>query len=359
VRMQVTSCVPTARGHSTPKGRGRQPAYPVVLVVLLASLAGCSHSASLGTTTTSTTRPAPGTGSDPVAPSLYSVRAGRFVESVEVGDKTLVVSPPPKTAIAQIGEVRAASLFDADYSFQGIYQFDLLGLGSATVDAQPQETSYYLKSAPDVASTTTTKPVTTTTRPPPTTTTTTTAPAPTTTAPAPTTTSPGPTTTTTAPPPTTTTTSPSTYDKRLAWVGIAVGQKPSCAGGTASVIAIVIDAYTGNDVVQVEVRGGCHGSGSPAVSHPYELESVPWSPVGQASTAVVVRLPDCGIYVGWTVLDTGSGPTQVQAAVPYDPSCGTTAHGTKIIDLVVPLGSGRNSPPHAAIGQIDNLQVLP
>jgi hypothetical protein len=312
------------------------------------------------------------------------VAEGRFIQSVEVGDNTLVVSPPPKHASSAITPVRATSLFDADYSFQGIYEFDVLGLGSATLeDGQAQDTSYVRTGSGAATTTTTTKPppptTTTTTRPPTTTTTrpppptTTTAPPPTTTtAPPPTTTTtpatapppttaPAPTTTTTAPPPTTTTTSPAShpYKKSLAWVGIAVGQKPACAGGTPSVIAVVIDAYTGEDEVQIQVAGGCAGPGSPVISRPYELESVPWAAVGQASTAITARIPTCGVYVGWTVLSGGAGATQVQAAVPYDPTCRSTAPDSKIINLVVPLGASQKTVPHAGIGEIDHLDVLP
>lgn len=151
------------------------------------------------------------------------------------------------------------------------------------------------------------------------------------------------------------------YDKRLAWVGIAVGQKPACAGGTPDVIAVVIDAYTGHDVVQMLVTGGCDGPGPPpGISQPYQLESVPWSVVGQASTAIDATIPSCGIYVGWTELNVGaSTSTQVQAAVPYDPHCRSTAPTSKVIDLVVPLGPGQDAVPHAPIGGIDHLDVLP
>jgi len=125
------------------------------------------------------------------------------------------------------------------------------------------------------------------------------------------------------------------------------------------VIAFVIDAYTGQDVLQIEVPGGCDGPGTPVVSRPYEMESVPWAPVGQASTAINVRIPACGVYVGWTELTTGTGATQVQAAVPYEPRCKSPVTTSRIIDLVVPLGPAQKTVPHAAIGGIDNLDVLP
>ena len=124
-------------------------------------------------------------------------------------------------------------------------------------------------------------------------------------------------------------------------------------------IAVVIDAYTGEDETQIQVPGGCAGPGSPVISRPYELESVPWAPVGQASTAITVRIPTCGVYVGWTVLNNATGATQVQAAVPYDPKCKSTAPDSKVINLVVPLGPSQNAVPHAAVGEIDHLDVLP
>ena len=50
----------------------------------------------------------------------------------------------------------AASLFDADYSFQGTYEFDVLGLGSATLeDSQAQDASY-VKAGSDASTTTST-----------------------------------------------------------------------------------------------------------------------------------------------------------------------------------------------------------
>jgi len=122
---------------------------------------------------------------------------------------------------------------------------------------------------------------------------------------------------------------------------------------------MVIDAYSGHDVLQIEVPGGCGGPGTPAISRPYELESVPWSPVSQSSTAIAVRIPACGVYVGWTELTGTSSAIQVQAAVPYDPRCRSTATDSRIVDLVVPLGPSQNTVPHAALGGIDHLDVLP
>jgi hypothetical protein len=348
--------------------------YPVVVCAVLVSIAAIAGCSQAGRVVTTTTRPPPGTAKAPGAPSIYSVTAGRFNQFVAVGGKNLLVAPPPKNADPAITGTQAAALFDADYSFQGIYAFDVLGLGLATLDqTSAQDTSYVTGLQQASAVTTTTRPATappsstTTTAPPPTTTTTAPPPTTTTTAPPPTTsaptTAPAPTTTTTAPPPTTTTTAPpagpAAYKKTLSWIGIAVGQKPSCAGGTPSVLAMVIDAYTGHDVFQVVVPSGCGTPGSPAISRPYQLESVPWSPVGPTSTAIVVQIPACGVYVGWTELTAvASLPTQVQAAVPYDPACPTGAD-SKIINLVVPLGSQQSSVAHAAVGDIDNLDVLP
>jgi hypothetical protein len=367
---------PDGRGRGKREGRRRR-GYPAVFCVLLISiglLAACSRAATVVTTTT---RPAPGTVADPVAPSIYSVKTGRFIETVEVGDGALLVSPPSKKAVPGISAVQADSLFDADYSFKGIYAFDVVGLGSATVtDTQDQTTSYDTRqtsgsSSATAAATTTTAKTTTTTKPPPTTTTapppttTTAPPPPTTTAPPPptTTTALPPSTTTTAPAPTTTTVPPPTtpvYEKRLAWVGIAVGQKPSCAGGTPSIMAVVIDAYTGLDVTQIEVTGGCNGAATPAFSKPFELESVPWSIVGPGSTAITAIIPRCGLYVGWTQVTVKTVlAIQVQAAVPYDPSCAQTGVRSRVIDLVVPLGSSENTVPHAPGGLIDQLDVLP
>ena len=65
-------------------------------------------------------------------------------------------------------------------------------------------------------------------------------------------------------------------------------------------MALVIDADTGLDVTQIEVAGGCNGASPPAISKPFELESVPWSIVGPQSTAITATIPRCGLYVGWT-----------------------------------------------------------
>ena len=124
-------------------GARRRRGYPAMFCVLLTStgvMAACSRAATVVTTTT---RPAPGSISNPVAPSIYSVKVGRFIETVEAGDGALLVSPPSKNAVPGITVKQATSLFDADYSFKGIYAFDVVGLGLVTLtDTQDQTTSY-------------------------------------------------------------------------------------------------------------------------------------------------------------------------------------------------------------------------
>jgi hypothetical protein len=369
------------------KRYGPRLAASFAVFAVLGTAAGCSHSPTAQTTTTTKIRP--GTPSDPVAPSIYSVGRDRFVESVEVGGKVLEITPPPKLAAPLVTSEQAQMMFDAYDAFSGIYKFDLLGLGDATLEQTAVRTTSFTMPAPPGAradeqhststttrvgtttSTTIAHPTTTTTRPPPSTTTTT-APPPsttTTTPPPPPTTSAVPVTTpteasstttpTTAPTTTTTAPPPQLYDKTLAWVGIAVAQNPGCAKGSPATVAVVIDADTGRNVVAVET-GSC-GATSPVVTtDPVELESVPWSPVGAASTAIVVNVPACGSYVGWTELTIGNNvETQVEAAVPYEPQCPGLGLGAtqKVVDLVVPLDGGQ-SVPHAPTGPVDNLEVL-
>ncbi len=366
------------------KRYGPRVAAAFAAFAVLVTAAGCSHSPSAQTTTT--TRPRPGTPTDPVAPSIYSVGRDRFVESVQVGGTVLEITPPSKLASPLVTPAQAQAMFDAYDAFSGIYKFDLLGLGDATLEqAAVRTTSFTLHAPPDARAgsdlSTTTSTTTTTTKPPPSTTTTTTKPPPSTT----TTTAPPPSTTTTAPPPPTTTpvqvttttapsstTTPSTaptttttapppqlYDKTLAWVGIAVAQNPGCTEGSPATVAVVINADTGRNVVAVET-GSCGATAPVVTTDPVELESVPWSPVGATSTAIVVNVPACGSYVGWTELTVGNKvETQVEASVPYDPQCPALGVGAtqKVVDLVVPLGGGP-SVPHAATGPVDNLEVL-
>ncbi len=148
------------------------------------------------------------------------------------------------------------------------------------------------------------------------------------------------------------------YDQTLAWVGIAVSETQTCSNGTPATVALLIDALSGHDVM-ADSSSGCPGVLG-VFSHPDELESVPWTIVGSSSTAVTVTIPACGSYVGWTNFMSSSGTDiQVQARVPYDPSCARAVTSTAVINLVVPLGSTNTSPPHAPIGRIDNLDVLP
>jgi hypothetical protein len=147
------------------------------------------------------------------------------------------------------------------------------------------------------------------------------------------------------------------YDQTLAWVGIAVSETARCADGTPATVALLIDASTGQNVM-VDSSSGCPGSVG-TFSHPTELESVPWAIVGQSSTAVAAVIPACGSYVGWTEITNTKGTfIQVQAKVPYDPQCATAATST-VVNLVVPLGSTNTTVPHAPVGRIDNLDVLP
>ncbi len=362
------------------KRYGPRLAASFAALAVLGTVASCSHSPSAQTTTTTKFRA--GTPSDPVAPSIYSVGLDRFVESVEVGGKVLEITPPSKLASPLVTASQAQVMFDAYDAFTGIYKFDLLGLGDATLEQTGvRTTSFTMPSSPGarageelststtttttvLLTTTTTSPpprTTTTTAPPPSTTTTIPPPPPTTAAVPVTTTPASPSTTTPTTAPTTTTTAPppQLYDKTLAWVGIAVAQNPGCAKGSPATVAVVINADTGRNVVAVETAA-C-GATSPVVTtDPVELDSVPWSPVGAASTAIVVNVPPCGSYVGWTELTIGSNvETQVEAAVPYDPQCPGLGLGAtqKVINLVVPLGGGQ-SVPHAPTGPVDNLEVL-
>jgi hypothetical protein len=312
----------------------------IALLALLGTITGCSHPRHTAAATT-TTHPPKGSASNPVPPSESSVAAARYVLSVDIDGGLLEVSPPPKDSQPTITATQAASLFDADVNFSGTYAFDLIGLGTATIIQPGSPTS------PETPTSSDTSPATSD---PATTTSSTTAPG---TTPATT----GVPTTTTVPPTTTTTIPPfPVYDRRLAWVGIAVGQQPSCATGPPATLAVVIDAYTGQDVLAV--AGGACGSPAPTVARAAELESVPWTIVGPSSTAIVARIPACGSYVGWTATGTGA-LIEVQAQAPYDPECGATATTEKVINLVVPLGSTNSGVPHAPLGPIDNLDVLP
>jgi len=313
----------------------RRAGTVLAALAVLGALAGCTHNPKTASTTT--THPKPGSPENPIAPTESAVVSGSYATSVEIGRHVLEVSPPPKDADPSVSLAQAKTLFDAYQSFGGIYEFTLLGLGTATLD---EEDAIQI---PATTTTTTTTTETSTTE----TSTTETSSDTGTSGVVP------PVTTPTTAPPTTTTTAPPYYE-HLAYVGIAVGQVPDCAEGTPSVIAMLIDADTGGDIYTV-TSGGCTTDSATVDSAPRELESVRWSPVGPASTAVNVQIPACGTYVGWTAIGSD---VEVEAAVPYDPQCGATAPTTQAINLVVPLGSTGTSPPHAALGPIDNLNVL-
>jgi hypothetical protein len=309
-----------------------------------------------------------------VAPSTTAVVGTRFAVAVELDHEGLLITPPPAGALRKVTVTasEADTLFEATDAVEGPHAFAIFGLGLVTV-------------APSLEA-----PATTTTVPVP-------APAPSTSAPLPTTTSPSPTTaptattttTTTAVPATTTTTagpgqttavgavttttSPlPTYHQRLAWVGIVWGAPTSCPGptttqptapGPTSYVAVVIAARSENSVLAYRSGGSAPCTGTPeapAVTEPDELLSVPWQPVGPASTAVQVQLPACGEYYGWTqVMAPGDASAdQVVAAVPIDPTCGS-APQSQLVDQVVPLGSGQGLVGHAPLGPIQALQALP
>ncbi|MGO9343856.1 MAG: hypothetical protein ACLP6E_15265, partial [Acidimicrobiales bacterium] len=125
------------------KRYGPRLAASFAALALLGTAAGCSHSPSTQKTTT-TTRPRPGTLTNPVAPSIYSVGLDRFVESVEVGGKVLEVSPPPKHAAAFVTAAQAQVMFDAYDAFSGIYKFDVFGLGDATLEQTAAQTTSFM-----------------------------------------------------------------------------------------------------------------------------------------------------------------------------------------------------------------------
>ncbi|MGH9029705.1 MAG: hypothetical protein ACRDV4_08845, partial [Acidimicrobiales bacterium] len=129
---------------------------------------------------------------------------------------------------------------------------------------------------------------------------------------------------------------------------------------------VLIDAHSGHDVVaytDYSTKSCAAGPVGPRFVRPSEFLSVPWQPVGPASTAVNVTIPLCGQYVGWTELAaaTGaSGPSiEVVATAPFDPDCGASAPDVMAVDSVVPLGSAQQQVPHAPVRPIDELKVLP
>jgi hypothetical protein len=128
-------------------------------------------------------------------------------------------------------------------------------------------------------------------------------------------------------------------------------------------VAVLFDAQTGRDALAYRsAASSCGGPPATArVSRPTELVSVPWHPVGPASTAVQATFPPCATYAGWTRI---SGPgavaaaVQVVALVPFDARCGTTSTRADIVDNVVPLGSAQGQLAHAAVGPVDALRTL-
>ncbi len=296
------------------------------------------------------------------------VVGGRFVSEVNLDNGGLVVDPPGTTK-PSVPAGMALAMFHAADVVGGDYRFSVFGLGAVTVSTQ-------------VPMTTTTGPATATTTsaagaaPTPQGNTSTTSPSSTTaTGGAPTTTT---TTATAAGPGATQSTAASApqapgtgalpeYSGRLAWVGIAWGMGcPAGGGGSRSptrYVAVVFDAGTGRSVIAYASRSAavCSGPVVPAsVSRPDELVSIPWQPVGPASTAVHVTLPACATYYGWTeVPGTGSSSVQVVARVPFDAECSSSAPITETVDDVVPLGSSQTQLPHAALGPVDALRTLP
>lgn len=288
----------------------------------------------------------------------------RFADAVDLNGGGLLVTPPPTRAKVTVSESEADAMFEATDAVEGPHEFAILGLGLVTVAARIENPTTTTAPPTSTIASTTVPPSAppTTAAPPPTTTTTTTT----------TTTAPTAATATTQPTTTTTTTALPTYDKRLAWVGIAWGATENCPGstttgpasnGATSYVAVVIDARTGQQVIAYRSgSSSCTGSTqAPSVTEPNELLSVPWQPVGPASTAVQIQIPPCGQYYGWTqVATTGGSPAvQVVVAVPFDPQCGATASQSQAIDQVVPLGSGQGLVAHAPVGPVQALQALP
>ena len=72
---------------------------------------------------------------------------------------------------------------------------------------------------------------------------------------------------------------------------------------------------------------------------------------------MLVSLPACGSYQGWTELEP-TGAIEVEAEVPFDPSCGA-APGSLSVASVVPLGGAQATVPHAALGPVAAEHTLP
>jgi len=324
-----------------------------VLVVAAALLASCA----------STSRGTAASG----PPSLSSVVKGRFIARVELDHGTLAVVPAGKRK-ARLPMQVAEAMFRAADVVDGTFRFEVFGLGVVTLSpresaqtptgTQPTTTS----GVPSAVATTTTtgaaNSAATSTTATATNGTTTTAGEPGTTGPTGATTG----STGTAPP-----TPPlPRYVDRLAWVGIAWGA--GCPGGTGGAapgtqyVAVVLDAQTGASVLAYTSRGTppCGGTiQPPSVTRASELVSVPWQPVGPASTAVRVTVPACGTFFGWTdVTGAGTAPVQVVAQKPFDPECGSNAPVVQVVSDVLPLGKAQAQVPHAVLGPVDVLRTL-
>jgi hypothetical protein len=298
----------------------------------------------LGGTLTACGRPGAAAHSPSKVPSVASVSNGRFVATVLLDHGDVVVTPPPDGFQPKVPESVAWTMFRSSDSAEGPHAFAILGLASVTV----VPSSGGLAGIPtpaELGTTTTTTPTT----------------APTT----------APTTGTTSP--TTTTFLPS-YQRRVAWVGIAWGGLLACPQSTSSggkllpdttEVAVMIDAVTGHDVIAYSNGADASCSGTPAasaISRSNELVSVPWQAVGPTSTAVYVTMPACAHYDGWRQVQ-GSGTQaaiQVVASVPFDPQCGATSAQSEEFEDVVPLGSEQQQQlAHAALGPVEALRVLP
>lgn len=320
----------------------------MVLVVTAGLLCACS-------TTT-------GNAVAPHLPALSSVVGARFVSSVELDHGNLVVTPAGK-AKPRLSLQVAQAMFDAADAVDGSYRFAVFGLGRATVSPEVSAPATTTTAAGGITSTTTTTSATPTTSTTSTTTTTSADTGASTMS-----SSPAPTTSPTIPPTPTPTTPPlPRYDKRLAWVGIAWGSDcptpPGASPLATRYVVVVIDADTGHSVIAYSSRSSAACGGpvlAPSISRPTELVSVPWQPVGPASTAVRVTMPACSAYFGWTEVPAPSASSvQVVVRTPFDPTCGSTATSTLVVDDVVPLGTPQNHVPHAALGPVDALRTLP
>ena len=281
-------------------------------------------------------------------PSVAAVARQHFVATVELDQGDFEVDPPGRDTPG-VPASRAEAMFRGADAVMGDHGFAVFGLGVATVSSGV---------AVSGDTTSATAPTTATA---PTSTGATGVPSPTTTV------SPTSATGQTGAPG-----SVAGYDHRLAWVGIVWNAAPCPAssprsrdgsGSESRYVAVVFDARTGHDALSYRSGTSACGapSGPPTVFRPDELVSVAWHPVGPASTAVVVTLPPCGSYTGWTQVSTpggGPGAVEVVARSPFDPRCGANSDRSEIVDDVVPLGNGQAQLAHAAMGPVDALRTL-